>query len=65
LDTLSLAILLPPAYFFLVTSITPGPNNIMLAASGMNFGYMRSLPHLLGIALGFGLLVAIIPLLIF
>lgn len=43
--------------FALVTSITPGPNNMMLLASGVNFGIRRSLPHMLGISLGFMLLV--------
>ncbi|MEM7195354.1 MAG: LysE family translocator [Pseudomonadota bacterium] len=38
--------------FALVTSITPGPNNIMLTASGANFGFMASMPHMLGIVLG-------------
>lgn len=37
-----------------VASITPGPNNLMIAASGMHFGVRRSLPHLLGISVGFG-----------
>ena len=39
--------------FALVTSITPGPNNSMLMASGMRFGRKESLPHFLGIWLGF------------
>lgn len=43
--------------FALVTSITPGPNNMMLLASGVNFGIRRSLPHMLGISLGFMVLV--------
>lgn len=38
--------------FALVTSITPGPNNTMLLASGVNFGFRRTLPHLLGISTG-------------
>lgn len=38
--------------FAFVTSITPGPNNMMVIASGANFGYRRSIPHLLGISLG-------------
>ncbi len=33
--------------------ITPGPNNVMLMASGVNFGFRRTLPHMLGISLGF------------
>ncbi len=39
--------------FALATSITPGPNNIMLAASGANYGYLKAIPHLLGIVAGF------------
>ena len=36
-----------------VTSITPGPNNFMLLASGVNFGFVRTIPHMLGIGGGF------------
>ncbi|MEQ1950461.1 LysE family translocator [Mesorhizobium sp. CN2-181] len=36
-----------------VTSITPGPNNFMLLASGVNFGFVRTIPHMAGIASGF------------
>ncbi|WP_315923745.1 LysE family translocator [Mesorhizobium sp. SP-1A] len=36
-----------------VTSITPGPNNFMLLASGVNFGFTRTVPHMLGIGIGF------------
>ena len=36
-----------------VTSITPGPNNLMLLASGVNFGFVRTIPHMLGIGGGF------------
>jgi threonine/homoserine/homoserine lactone efflux protein len=42
--------------FALVTSITPGPNNTMLLASGVNFGFHRTLPHLSGISAGVVLL---------
>lgn len=44
---------LPFFYFLFVASITPGPNNVMLTASGMNFGYMRTIPHMAGIYVGF------------
>ena len=40
------------AMFAFVTSVTPGPNNIMLLASGAQFGFRRTLPHMLGIVLG-------------
>jgi threonine/homoserine/homoserine lactone efflux protein len=46
--------------FAFVTSVTPGPNNMMLLASGINFGLRRSLPHLLGISLGMLLMVSAI-----
>lgn len=36
-----------------VTSVTPGPNNLMLLASGVNFGFVRTIPHMLGIGGGF------------
>jgi threonine/homoserine/homoserine lactone efflux protein len=36
-----------------VSSITPGPNNFMLLASGVNFGFRRTIPHMLGIGVGF------------
>lgn len=42
--------------FALVTTITPGPNNTMLLASGVNFGFRRTLPHILGISAGVVLL---------
>lgn len=39
--------------FAFVASITPGPNNLMLMASGVNFGFRRTIPHMIGIAAGF------------
>lgn len=44
--------------FAVVTLFTPGPNNLMLMTSGVNFGFRRTLPHLLGVALGFPLMMA-------
>jgi threonine/homoserine/homoserine lactone efflux protein len=46
--------------FAFVTSLTPGPNNMMLLASGINFGLRRSVPHLLGISLGMLVMVSAI-----
>lgn len=48
--------------FAFVTSITPGPNNLMLLASGTRFGWRHSLPHLLGISLGFGVMLVLVGL---
>lgn len=43
-------------------TMTPGPNNVMLTASGSTFGFRRSLPHILGVVLGFPVMVAAIGL---
>ena len=43
--------------FAFATSVTPGPNNMMLLASGANFGFRRTVPHMLGISLGHALMV--------
>ncbi|KRB89089.1 LysE family translocator [Noviherbaspirillum sp. Root189] len=51
--------LLPLALFAFVSSITPGPNNIMLTSSGILFGFQRSIPHMLGITFGFGIMLAL------
>ena len=40
------------ATFYFTMFVTPGPNNAMLTASGMKFGFIRTLPHLIGIPLG-------------
>lgn len=52
--------LLPLIAFAFVTSITPGPNNLMLMASGANFGVRRTVPHMLGVALGFVFMAVIV-----
>ncbi len=51
--------LLALASYALVSSITPGPNNIMLAASGVSFGFKRTIPHMLGIPFGFAVQLAL------
>lgn len=45
-----------------VTSVTPGPNNLMLMASGANFGFRRSLPHMIGVSLGAVVMVLVLGL---
>ena len=49
---MDIQLMLSVAIFATATSGTPGPNNVMLAASGANFGYRRTLPHMFGIVLG-------------
>jgi len=55
-----LSLLLPLIGFAVVTLFTPGPNNMMLTTSGLNFGFRRSIPHIAGIAVGFPLMVLLV-----
>ncbi len=48
------------AVFAFVTSATPGPNNVMLTATGANVGMRRGMPHVLGVALGFSLMIFLV-----
>ncbi len=50
-------LLYPLALFALVSSITPGPNNLMLMSSGVNFGLRATMPHMFGVAIGFTLMI--------
>ena len=50
----------PLVLFAFVSSATPGPNNMMLLASGANFGLWRTVPHMVGIGLGFGLMIVMV-----
>ena len=54
------ATLLALIAFALVSSITPGPNNLMLMSSGANFGVRRTVPHALGIAIGFAVMILLV-----
>jgi threonine/homoserine/homoserine lactone efflux protein len=49
--------LLPLFGFVLVGTVTPGPNNFMVLASGANWGLARTMPHVLGITLGFPVMI--------
>ena len=53
-------LLIALAVFAFVSSITPGPNNLMLMASGANFGFQRTIPHMLGVAIGFVVMVLLV-----
>jgi threonine/homoserine/homoserine lactone efflux protein len=52
-------VLLALTVFAFVMAFTPGPNNILLTASGVNFGFTRTVPHLLGVDIGFVVLLAV------
>ena len=53
MESFTLAFLISIFMFSFATSMTPGPNNIMLLSSGLTFGYKRTIPHILGVVLGF------------
>ena len=57
---MSYNLLLALTLFAFVSSITPGPNNLMLMASGANFGFRRTLPHMLGVVIGFTLMIVLV-----
>jgi len=59
---MTLDLLIALAVFAAICSYTPGPNNTLLMASGMNFGFRRSLPMALGVVLGFPLMIAAVGL---
>jgi threonine/homoserine/homoserine lactone efflux protein len=48
--------------FSVVMGFTPGPNNVMLASSGATYGVKRTWPHLMGVAIGFPLMILLIGL---
>ncbi|MFS8038087.1 LysE family translocator [Xanthobacter sp. AM11] len=52
----------PLLLFSMAASVTPGPNNLIAAASGARFGFWRTLPQMLGVGVGFPLLVIAIGL---
>lgn len=50
----------PLFVFAFVGSMTPGPNNVMLMASGANYGFRRTIPHMLGVVIGFAVMVVLV-----
>jgi threonine/homoserine/homoserine lactone efflux protein len=57
-----MALYLSILIFAISTTITPGPNNIMIMASGINYGIKKSIPHLCGICLGLPIMIIMIGL---
>ena len=57
---MELEILTGLAAFSFASSITPGPNNLMLMASGANYGFRRTIPHMLGVGIGFVFMVIMV-----
>lgn len=60
ISSMKLEILTALCTFAFVSSVTPGPNNLMLMTSGANFGVWRSLPHFFGVVFGFMLMIILV-----
>jgi threonine/homoserine/homoserine lactone efflux protein len=52
--------LLPVVAFATAMAATPGPNNVMVAASGATFGFGRTVPHIAGVSVGFPVMMALV-----
>lgn len=59
---MSIELALAVTAFCFAGALTPGPNNVMLLASGVNFGFARTVPHMVGVVLGYALLVFVVGL---
>jgi threonine/homoserine/homoserine lactone efflux protein len=59
-QVMSVDLFLALVVFAFVMSVTPGPNNVMLLASGVNYGFRRSIPHMLGITIGFSFMIVVV-----
>jgi threonine/homoserine/homoserine lactone efflux protein len=62
MQTFPLALVITSLPFLISMGFTPGPNNILVASSGVNFGFRATIPHMLGITLGFPLMLLIVGL---
>lgn len=60
MQSLPLTLVLTSVPFMISMGITPGPNNILVASSGVNFGFRATLPHILGITFGYPLMLLIV-----
>src|SRR5258708_26132122 len=60
MQSFPLALILTSIPFMTSMGITPGPNNILVASSGVNFGFRATIPHILGITIGYPLMLFIV-----
>lgn len=58
----TLTIILSLFSFTMTTTLSPGPNNILVLSSGLTYGYKKTIPHMLGVVIGFPLMVILIGL---
>jgi threonine/homoserine/homoserine lactone efflux protein len=59
MQSFPLALILTSIPFMASMGITPGPNNVLVASSGVNFGFRATIPHILGISIGYPLMLFI------
>jgi len=62
MQSFPLTLILTSIPFLFSMGITPGPNNILVASSGVNFGFRATVPHILGITLGYPLMLLVVGL---
>ncbi|NQY94496.1 MAG: LysE family translocator [Campylobacteraceae bacterium] len=62
IETYTFTLIVSIFLFSIATSMTPGPNNIMLLSSGLTYGYKRTIPHALGVVIGFPLMTIFVGL---
>ena len=62
MHAIELDIFLSLLVFGFIAAVTPGPNNVMLTTTGVNFGVRRGIPHLMGICVGFPIMLVLIGL---
>src|SRR6202012_4361635 len=62
MQTFPWALILASVPFMISMGITPGPNNILVATSGVNFGFRATLPHILGVTVGYPVMLLIVGL---
>ncbi|HEY0800060.1 MAG TPA: LysE family translocator [Steroidobacteraceae bacterium] len=62
MQSFPLALILTSIPFMTSMGITPGPNNILVASSGVNFGFRATIPHILGVTVGYPVMLLIVGL---
>ena len=62
MQTFSWTLIFASFWFQVSMAFTPGPNNILVASSGVNFGFRATIPHILGVTVGFPMMLLIVGL---
>jgi threonine/homoserine/homoserine lactone efflux protein len=62
MQSFPLALIIAAVPFLAAMGFTPGPNNILVASSGVNYGFRATLPHIMGVTIGYPLMLLIVGL---